>query len=171
MASLSEALRRVKQNQMPKPRLCYNPRVFLKVRPAARRRSLAISVSSVLWLACVIAVSATQDPEPPKPASSGIYTAAQAERGKNVFASICTGCHTAAQQSGDTFAKKWNGATMADLYTVLADEMPKDDPGSLSEKDRGDVMAYLLKINGMAAGGKELTTEVEQLKKIVIDIK
>lgn len=99
-----------------------------------------------------------------------MYTEAQAERGKTAFLTYCTGCHTAATQTGEAFSKKWNGTTAADLYKVLTDEMPKDDPGALEPKDRADVIAYLLKINGLAAGTAELSTDPELLKKIVIDL-
>lgn len=104
------------------------------------------------------------------PASLGVYTDAQAERGKTAFATYCTGCHTAASQTGEAFSKKWNGATVADLYKVLTEEMPKDDPGALEPKERADVLAYLLKINGFTAGTAELVPDPEPLKKIVIDI-
>ena len=52
----------------------------------------------------------------------------------------------------------------------LTDTMPKDTPGSLEPKDRVDVIAYLLKINDVAMGATELPNDVEELKKIVIDL-
>jgi len=99
-----------------------------------------------------------------------VYTEAQATRGKDIFSSICTSCHNISSQSGTAFSKRWNGALVSELFGVMTDTMPKDDPGSLPEKDRTDVIAYLLKINGMPAGTTELSADPEALKKIVIDL-
>lgn len=88
-----------------------------------------------------------------------------------MFGSLCTGCHNIGSQSGVTFAKKWNGVLVSELYAVLADQMPKDDPGSLTVKERIDVIAYLLKLNELPAGKDDLPADPELLKKIVIDLK
>jgi mono/diheme cytochrome c family protein len=103
-------------------------------------------------------------------ASGGVYTDAQATRGKDIFSSMCTGCHNISSQSGTAFAKRWNGVQVSELFNVLTDTMPKDDPGALAPQERADVIAYLLKINGLAAGTAELAPDPELLKKIVIDL-
>ena len=103
-------------------------------------------------------------------ASTGVYTEAQAARGKDIFASICGGCHNISSQSGTPFAKRWNGVAVSELLGVLTETMPKDDPGSLAPNERIDVIAYLLKINGLAAGTVQLPADPEALKKIVIDV-
>ncbi len=136
--------------------------------PAAARWVIVLA-----WCAAfAVSARAVQTTDPPaKPASSGVYTAEQADRGKNVFGSICTSCHNTGSQSGATFAKKWNGVLVAELYRVMSEDMPKDDPGSLTTKERIDVIAYLLKLNDLPAGKDELPADPEQLKKIVIDLK
>lgn len=106
----------------------------------------------------------------PTPASTGVYTDAQATRGKDIFGSICSSCHNISSQSGPTFAKRWNGVLLSELWVVMTDTMPKDDPGSLTEKERADVIAYMLKINSLPAGTVDLPTDPELLKKIVIDL-
>lgn len=99
-----------------------------------------------------------------------MYAEAQATRGKDIFGLICSSCHNIASQSGATFSKRWNGIPLSDLYQVFVDAMPKDDPGALTEKERVDVVAYLLKINGLPAGTSDLPADPEALKKIVIDL-
>jgi mono/diheme cytochrome c family protein len=126
---------------------------------------LKIGVAA-LWVMTCLSI---QDPAP-KPASAGVYAQAQATRGKDIFGTICSSCHNISSQSGATFAKRWNGALVSDLYTVMTETMPKDDPGSLPEKDRVDVIAYLLKINDLPAGKEDLPADPEQMKKIVIDL-
>lgn len=125
------------------------------------------------WAAAFAVSARAQQPvdgPAPKPASAGVYTAEQAGRGREVFGNICQGCHNIGSQSGDAFAKRWRGVLMSELFRVMTETMPKDSPGSLTLQERADVMAYLLKINDLAAGSTELSTDVEQLKKIVIDI-
>jgi mono/diheme cytochrome c family protein len=128
--------------------------------------------AAVLWVVVLAArASAVQSPEPPPiPASAGVYTVEQADRGKNVFASICTGCHTAASQSGKGFAKKWGGARLSELDRTIADTMPEDDPGRLTAQERADVIAYILQLNELAAGKDELVPDRERMKTILIDL-
>lgn len=126
-----------------------------------------------VWTAGVIVrASAPQTPDAPapKPASAGVYTAEQAARGREVFGNICQGCHNIGSQSGEAFAKRWRGVLLSDLFTLMTDTMPKDDPGSLTTKERIDVIAYLLKINDLAAGADELPANIALLKRIVIDL-
>ena len=52
----------------------------------------------------------------------------------------------------------------------MTETMPKDDPGALTEKERADVIAYLLKINALPAGTADLSADPEVLKRIVIDV-
>jgi mono/diheme cytochrome c family protein len=118
------------------------------------------------WLVTCLAI---QDPAP-KPASLGVYTEAQATRGKDIFGTICSSCHNIASQSGSTFAKRWNGVALSELFLVMSETMPKDDPGALTLTERADVIAYLLKINALPAGTVDLSTDPEVLKKIVIDL-
>jgi hypothetical protein len=44
--------------------------------------------------------------------------------------------------------------------------MPYDAPGSLTKQQYADVVAYVLKMNGYAAGEAELTPSAAALKKI-----
>ena len=124
------------------------------------------------WMVATVARTSAQNAAPPAPklASSGVYTAEQAGRGRDVFGAICQGCHNIGSQSGEAFAKRWRSVRLSELFLVFENTMPKDDPGSLSTQERADVVAYLLKINNLAAGSTELPVDIEQLKKIVIDL-
>jgi mono/diheme cytochrome c family protein len=92
----------------------------------------------------VIAKSVTSTP--------GFYTAAQATRGEKVFAAQCVTCHARKDLSSPDFHLKWNGRTVFDLFERLQSTMPESDPGSLSAEEYADVVAYLMKLNGMPAG-------------------
>jgi mono/diheme cytochrome c family protein len=133
---------------------------------------LKIAVGAA-WFGAVLGQGAVQSPavvQSATRASAGVYAETQAARGKDIFGTICSSCHNIASQSGTTFAKRWNGVALSELYLVMSETMPKDDPGALTEKERADVIAYLLKINSLPAGTSELPTDPELLKKIVIDL-
>jgi S-disulfanyl-L-cysteine oxidoreductase SoxD len=102
---------------------------------------------------------------------SGVYTAEQAGRGKDVYAGSCRSCHTPASHTGAMFKKWWVGKRLSDLYTFVATYMPKNDPGSLAPEDAADVVAYLLKMNAMPVGPAELPPDADSLKKVKIEVK
>ena len=45
---------------------------------------------------------------------------------------------------------------------------PKNDPGSLGADEYAGVVAYMLRMNGMPPGVKQLSTTVDSLKQIRI---
>jgi mono/diheme cytochrome c family protein len=110
-------------------------------------------------------------PPPTRTTLSGVYTAAQASRGKNVYAGICKQCHTPESHTGATFAKWWAGKQLSDLFMYVTQNMPKNDPGSLAPEEYVDVMAYLLRMNAMPVGKAELPPDPDELQKIRISVK
>ena len=103
--------------------------------------------------------------------TTGVYTAAQAARGHEVYTSSCAQCHTMAQHSGSTFAAAWNNRRLYDLYEIIHTTMPLDNPGGLGEQEYIDVVAYMLELNGVAAGKAALTADAGALKALRIDVK
>lgn len=102
---------------------------------------------------------------------SGVYTAEQASRGKDVYAGACKSCHTPVSHTGATFNKWWRGKQLSDLFGFISTNMPKNDPGSLAPEDVADVTAYLLKMNAMPTGPAELPADIDSLKKVRIEAK
>jgi S-disulfanyl-L-cysteine oxidoreductase SoxD len=99
----------------------------------------------------------------------GVYTLAQATRGSDVFAQFCKSCHTPTVHSGPPFRAKWFGRSLSDLYGYLRREMPKNEPGSMSDVDYARALAYLLRINGMPAGSVPLAADSAALHRIRLD--
>jgi mono/diheme cytochrome c family protein len=98
---------------------------------------------------------------------SGVYTAAQAARGEETYMNICVGCHSAGTYVGKEFLEKWGGGRpLSDLFELMSEKMPKDDPGSLELAEYAQVVAYLLKKNNLPEGKTELSADVDVLKKI-----
>jgi mono/diheme cytochrome c family protein len=116
-------------------------------------------------------------PLPAAPAPSGqkttrdsVYSAAQAQRGLEVYGVQCASCHQSlGNHTGPVFREHWAGYTVADLYLYIAENMPKSEPGVLTAKEYIDVTAYLLKLNDMPVGKKELPADPVALRAITID--
>jgi len=100
---------------------------------------------------------------------TGVFTAEQAQAGREVFVGACTGCHTSASHTGAAFLTKWAGRPLSELYGFVSTRMPKANPGSLSEDEYVVVVAYVLKINGMPAGKTELSADPDALNAIRFD--
>lgn len=101
---------------------------------------------------------------------NGVYTEDQAKRGYDVYAGMCRSCHAGlGNHSGPVFRAHWGGKPLSELFNYMVDQMPKDNPGSLSYDDYTIVIAYLLKLNGMPAGSKELPADYDALARIRLD--
>jgi mono/diheme cytochrome c family protein len=105
-----------------------------------------------------------------RPASSGVYTAAQAKIGEEAYAGMCTGCHTPASHMGSAFASAWSGRPVSELYGFIRAAMPKNEPGSLTADEYAAIVAYLLKLNGLPAGRQALPADSAALDRIRIDL-
>ena len=113
---------------------------------------------------------AVQQPPPPKAVTtaSGVFTSAQASRGEQTYMNICVACHPKGTYTAPAFREKWNGNALSELYTFVSTSMPKMEPGTLEPEEYAQVIAYLLKINGMPAGKAELPADAKALRRIRI---
>jgi mono/diheme cytochrome c family protein len=89
------------------------------------------------------------------------YTVAQAHAGQAVFSANCIGCHGANLQgvagpavAGTEFLTtvKNNKWTLADLRSLVVENMPLNNPGTLTPEQYANVMAFLLASNCYPAG-------------------
>jgi cytochrome c5 len=118
-------------------------------------------VTAAMLLTCTIAVRA-QNTEPR--IWQGVYSTAQAERGKNSFNSSCLRCHgdklqgnTAPALSGDRFFTTWGNEPIASLFAKIRDTMPPNFGTSIDDQVKLDIVTYILQTNGYPAGAGELT--------------
>lgn len=96
----------------------------------------------------------------------GVYTLAQANVGKDLFAIACQSCHTPTFHATPAFRSKWSGRTLGELFGYLRREMPQADPGGMTNEEYLDVLAYMLRINGMPTGGAPLAGDSASLHRI-----
>lgn len=110
------------------------------------------------------------DTQPARSTMSGVYSTAQAVRGEETYMNVCVACHPPGTYATPLFRTNWSGRPMSDLFDVVKEKMPKNDPGSLTVEEAAQVLAYLLKVNDVPAGETELPIDVDALKKIVIEM-
>jgi mono/diheme cytochrome c family protein len=108
---------------------------------------------------------------PTRTTNSGVYTAAQAERGKKTFSEKCTGCHEPSRFSGETFHESWDGKVMKEIWDIASGTMPEDNPGSLKQQEYADILAYFLSLNEYPAGDAELQPGAAPMAAIKIEKK
>jgi mono/diheme cytochrome c family protein len=113
-----------------------------------------------VFFAVVVFVAAQSSSAQDRTADQGVYTSAQAARGATVFEAHCLSCHreggTAPVLAGARFTKSFADSTLLAVFTTIQTTMPRNSPGSLTEKEYVDVVAHLLKLNGFPDGMTEL---------------
>lgn len=98
----------------------------------------------------------------------GIYTEAQATRGKQTVQVNCAACHNAADWESTGFMTTWTGQPIGELHSWIRSTMPLDGPGRLSAQEYADILAYMLKLNRAPAGKAELRADGETMAKIQV---
>lgn len=95
---------------------------------------------------------------------SGVYTTAQAERGRSVVEAHCGECHQDDLTGGEgpalvgsTFMLKWEMNSVERLFHKIRDTMPEAGSSDVSDAEKLDSVAYILQQNGFPAGATELT--------------
>ena len=123
---------------------------------------------STIALTALLAGVLSAAAEDPRTIVDRVYSVAQAERGEQRFKVSCSSCHTPSSFGGGSFAERWSGQTMAEVFEFVSNAMPENDPGGLKKEDYADVLAYILRINAYPAGYDELPTDPDALKKLEI---
>ena len=103
-----------------------------------------------------------------KSVNDGVYTDAQAERGKKAFEFSCTACHDTDRFKGEFF-DGWKNEPLFGLYEMISGTMPADNPGGLKAQDYADIIAYLLKGNAYPTGATELGSTKDAIGDIKIE--
>ncbi len=112
----------------------------------------------------------------------GVFTEDQASRGEEVDPGACGTCHgrrlNGAPDDPDMrstpplararFLRVWEGRSLATLFEYTRATMPEDNPDSLTGQEYVDVIAYMLTVGGMPAGGEELQADPQGLARVVI---
>lgn len=126
----------------------------------------------LLLSAVLVALSAATNERAPtdeRSTADGVYTRRQADAGRDTWAMACQSCHAPTQHSGPTFKANWYGRSLGELLGYLKREMPKNEPGTLSDDEYISLIAYLMRVNRMPAGQAPLAADSLTLHRIRID--
>lgn len=125
----------------------------------------ATAALSLVLAGGTVTAGAGQDP---RTIVDRVFSVAQAERGEARFKVSCSSCHTPGSFAGGSFAERWSGQTMAEVFDFVSNAMPENDPGGLKKQDYADVLAFILSVNAYPAGTDELPIDPVELKKLAI---
>jgi quinoprotein glucose dehydrogenase len=106
---------------------------------------------------------------------AGVYTAAQATRGAALYKENCAACHgedlagsgPMPALAGPDFLANWK--TVGDLFEKTHTSMPASAPGTLSEQQTSDILAFMLSKSNYPAGQAELPAKQDALMQIKIE--
>ena len=123
-------------------------------------------MQKLVWQSGTLAllIAAGGEPAATQQLGQAEYRAGQAERGAELYQRQCAACHLLDLQGSfeavalrdSAFIDNWRNRAPADLLDVLRRTMPTQAPGSLSEDEYLDIIAFLLRANGVAAGATAL---------------
>ena len=99
--------------------------------------------------------------------TNGVYSAAQAARGSQIYSTQCAECHGAAMEgtsgpplAGEFFLSNWSTRSLSALVDRIQKTMPFSAPGTLTRQQSTDIVAALLQAGKFPAGTSELTDVV-----------
>ncbi|MGH6829210.1 MAG: c-type cytochrome [Rhizomicrobium sp.] len=122
---------------------------------------------AVLAVAVLVGASDLVQAQGSRSIWDGVYTTAQATRGRADYLQNCARCHGSGLAGmdeipplqGSQLMVDFDGQTAGDLVHRIQTTMPMDNPGTLGPKTVADIAAYILKENGLPAGSTELPSD------------
>lgn len=127
---------------------------------------MKIAKTAVILMIVTLFLSAEAQPTQNPAARTvwdSVYSEAQALRGEETFVAVCEECHDG-QADGplldsDDFTNRWREDSLGPIFTYMKTKMPESDPGSLSDAEYLDLLAYILWLNKTPSGARDLTSE------------
>ena len=131
-------------------------------------RSAVVVIGFISASALSVLLQAQGSSPTSKTVWDGVYTADQAQRGRNFYAEHCARCHGVDLQggehralTGDRFWTSWQDTTLERLLRHVSTNMPHSEDGSLkgtlSAPVYADIIAYILSRNEFPAGSTPLS--------------
>lgn len=100
---------------------------------------------------------------------SGVYTAAQADRGDATQSRECAACHSSNDWAAGRVLGGFSGRSAYDLVSHIRNTMPMDAPGRLTMEQYTDIVAFIFELNDIPAGDSELEPNEEALRMVEIE--
>ena len=109
------------------------------------------------------AVSAPRSKADEPNTTDGIYSEAQAARGRQVFEQICTECHVPADWTQTAFLERWEEASVFRLWYWIYERMPHGNPGSLTREQVTDALTYIFELTACRPAQDELADDDDSI--------
>jgi mono/diheme cytochrome c family protein len=126
-----------------------------------RFSTFRVASAAVAW--CMLCAAAGGQQSAARTVWDGVYTAAQAERGKAAYQEKCAACHKndlsgyESALKGDRFLRHWSEDSLESFYRITKSTMPRGAPESLEDTVYVDIVTFILEANGFPSGREELT--------------
>jgi mono/diheme cytochrome c family protein len=128
------------------------------------RSTRVLVAAATILVGIAIDAQAPQTPQGQRPPIwRGVYTTAQAERGRATYATTCLRCHNpdlsgdrGPALKGERFMTTWGGGSVTRLFEKIRDTMPPFATSTLDDTAKLDVVAFILQTNGFPAAEQEL---------------
>jgi Cytochrome C oxidase, cbb3-type, subunit III len=145
---------------------------------------ILVRVASVIFLSALVVFTrlggeqVVSGQTAPTTAWDGVFTTAQAERGRGFYLANCAECHGGSLEGGerqalkgDRFWADWQESTVDYMLSRISKNMPFSEDGSLAgtlgTATYVDIVAHILNANGFPSGARELTPASSEGVQIV----
>jgi cytochrome c len=107
---------------------------------------------------------------------SGVYAKTEAERGKQIYAQLCSRCHgpdmkgglTAPGLIGTKFFDRWHDLRLADVVAFIQAGMPQEHEFYVPADSARAIVALMLRESGVPSGQEPMSTNVKIQHNILI---
>ena len=135
-----------------------------------RTTSFLLTVAAGAYAGTLLTVTLSAGPavQEGQTTLDGVYTEAQAARGKEFFEKTCAKCHVFEPVTpklegpllgGETFFNNWEDKSVFQIVTSIRLGMPPDGSVLVDATQAADVVAFILMTNKLPAGTSELVAD------------
>jgi quinoprotein glucose dehydrogenase len=127
----------------------------------------AIFLTLLVWF---IPIAEAQPQTAGKTVLDGVFSEAQAKRGRIAYTKRCSVCHgealegvSAPELTGNHFLERWREDMLDTIYHYIKENMPfgrPPDAERIPDKDYLDILTHILSVNGYRTGTNDLTPDL-----------
>ncbi len=139
-----------------------------------KTKIINVTVGGLLAISLPMSALA-QGGRPALPEFPAHFTSDQADNGEALYQANCLVCHGeslnngefGAPLKGNSFSTRWAGISMDNFFNS-ATEMPPGGANTFSKEEYADMVAFILRENGIPAGEEALPTDSTQLANLFV---
>ena len=146
------------------------------------KHSWLVSVAAAGFLVATVGVigsspgQSSPSIEPFPTVWSGVYSKAEAERGRQAFRKLCGRCHgadmkgglTAPSLVGDKFFDRWSDLRLGDVVAYIQAAMPREHEFYVPADSARAIISLMLQESGVPAGHQPMSKDIDVQHSILI---